>query len=142
MLELTLSFDQASYAVGTPIAARVTLRNAGPEPALVNTRLALNRSSAPRDFRDVSLVITTASGDRLDFLPKVNIGTPKDSYFKSLAPGEAVERSYALQDYFRLDQPGSYTAQATYQNQVDPTSGQPAWKGEVTSNPVSFTIKG
>ena len=141
MLELTFSLDQADIAAGTPVMARVTLRNNGPEPALVNGRLALNTPFAPLPFRDVSLTVTGPSGDGLDFLPKVNIGTPRDSYFRSLAPGDVVERTYALQDYYSFDQPGRYSIQATYQNQADPTTGQPAWKGEVTSNVASLVVQ-
>ncbi len=143
MLNLSLSLSKDTFRPDEPVEGTFTLRNAGAEPALVNARLGINTPHAPQEFRELALNVTGPAGQPLDFMARVNVGDPEDQDFKLLQPGESVESTYALSDYFLLEQPGAYQVHATYQNRSDPShaNGHAAWKGEVTSNPVTFTLQ-
>ena len=143
MPELSVAFDKTEYRPGDPIQVTFTLRNTEQTPVLVNGRLALNAPFAPPRYREVALTITAPSGQPLPFMAKLNLGGAQDKHFKLLQPGETVQHSYALRDYYRFDQPGAYTAEASYQNQAEPSQAgslQP-WKGELSAEPVSFTLQ-
>ena len=139
MLELTLELDKITYSSQDDIKTKVILKNSGDKPLLVNGRLALNSPDAPDEFREVSLLITNNIGDELPFSARVNIGEPKDKDFKELVSHQSIEREYSLRSVFELSKASKYSARAVYQNQADPSVGA-AWKGEVTSNTVSFTV--
>ncbi len=143
MLELTLNLNKAQFAAGEPITGRITLRNAGSDAVKVNGRLALNTPYAPEEMREIAFALSDPSGAPLDFQAKVNIGAPRDNQFKTLAPGEAIERSYNLAAYYDLAKPGTYAVQAVYQNQSEPESanGTNVWKGEVKSLVARFTVQ-
>ena len=144
MLDLTLSFNQATSRPNEPIEGHFTLRNAGDQAALVNKRLVLNSPYAPGEFRDLTVDVSGPEGKRLDFSARVNVGFPEDQDFKVLQPGESVAGTYELDGYFPLDQPGAYQAQATYHNQSEPSqaNGRTAWKGDVKSNTATFSVQG
>lgn len=144
MLQLSVDFDQDTYQPGDPVQGTFTLRNTGPEPVLVNGRLALNAAFAPPRYREVALTGTDPGGRPLQFVAKVNLGGAQDKHFKLLQPGEAVQHHYALRDYYRLAEAGTYSVQATYQNQAEPSqaNGHAAWKGELKSDPATFTLLG
>lgn len=143
MLDLTLSFNQATYRPNEPVEGTFTLRNAGDQPALVKARLGLNSPYAPAEFRDLTVEVSGPDGRRLDFDARVNIGFPEDQDFKVLQPGESLTGTHALEGFFALDQPGTYQAQATYHNQSEAkrANGLQAWTGEIQAAPVSFTIQ-
>ena len=142
MLQLTLELNKSTFAAGEPISGKITLRNTGPESVEVNGRMALNAPFSPRVFREVALALQDPSGAPMDFQARVNIGAPRDNHFKSLAPGEVTEKTYNLADYYAFDKPGTYTVQATYQNQSQPAepNGHAAWQGELTAPTVSFSV--
>ncbi len=143
MLELTLTLNQATFAPGQAINAQVRLRNAGREAVTVNGRLALNTPYAPEEMREIAFRLADPAGALLDFQVKVNVGEPADNEFKTLAPGEAIKRSYNLAKYFKVAFPGTFSVQAIYQNQSEPVSrpGQPVWKGEVASPVITFVVQ-
>lgn len=144
MLELSLSFNQDTYRPNEPVEGKFTLRNTGPEPALVNARLGINSPYAPDEFRELALDITGPAGQPLDFMARVNVGNPEDQDFKVLQAGASVEHTYTINYFFELVEPGAYQVRATYQNQSEPSqaNGHQAWKGEVQSNPATLTIQG
>ena len=142
MLEFTLTLNQITFAPGEPITGLVRLRNMDGEPATVNGRLALNTPYAPQGMREIAFRLTDPSGTPLEFQAKVNVGAPRDNHFKTLGPGEALERSYDLAQYYDFGQPGTYSVQAVYQNLSEPEAGHgPAvWQGEIESLPTTFTV--
>lgn len=141
MLDVTLSLDREAYAPGDPIVGKVVIKNIASTALVVNGRLAPHSTFAPSPFREVSFVVTDPSDADVEFGPRINRGYPKPDDFKQLMPGETLVREYAIQEYFALNSPGKYSIQAVYQNQSDPGNGTEAWKGEIESNVVSFTLE-
>jgi hypothetical protein len=141
MLELKVSLGQGPFHAGEEMGATVTLRNAGSEPVTVNGRLALNAAFAPKDYRDVALLVSDPQGAPVPFEAKVNIGSPAARDFKTLQPGEAVQHRYDLASFYDLQKPGTYSLQAVYQNQSEPGTGNgAAWKGELKSAVERLTV--
>src|SRR6185295_8777795 len=142
MLELTLNFDQDTVAPGEPIKGVVRLRNAGSQSVRVNGRLAINTPYAPEEMRDLAFTVNDPSGSVLDFQLKVNVGAPADDEFKTLPPGEAIEKQFDLARYYDLKQAGAYSVRAEYQNQSEPQSpsGAPIWKGALASPVEHITV--
>ncbi len=138
MLDLTLQFDQRTYAAQAEILATMRLTNTGSQPELVNARLAFNSPGMPPVFREVHLAFTEATSPA-PWVVMIRIGEPEDVDFKTLAPGQSAEHTYNLRQYYNL-KPGHYTVQATYENEADPSTGS-AWKGSLNSKPVSFELK-
>src|SRR5262245_28254924 len=114
MLELTLQFDQSSYAPQAEVLATLRLTNASGQPQLVNARLALNSPGMPAAFRDVYLEFSQAPVPPI-WSVMIRIGEPEEADFRTLAPGEAMEHRYPLRQYYDLP-PGRYTVQAAYEN--------------------------
>jgi len=143
MLELNLSFSQDTFQSDERVEGRVTLRNAGDAPTVVNTRLALNSPYAPVPYRDLALSVSGPGGEALPFMARINVGDPADKHFRLLQPGESVSGTYPISEYYELQQPGTYQVQATYQNQAEPSrlNGHPVWTGAVQSNTATFTLK-
>lgn len=140
MLKLGLTLNQERFALGQPIPGRLVLQNAGDEPLLVNSRLAINKSFAPAPYREVYFTLDDPSGKAVDFMLKINIGEPSGEDFKELAPGESVERSFDLDMYYALERTGEYSLQAFYENHAEPDDGRKVWTGKVKSDPVSFAL--
>lgn len=141
MLKLALTLEAERFTVGQTIPAELVLQNAGDEPVLVNSRLTINKAFAPAPYREVYFVLDDPSGNPVDFLLKINIGEPQGDDFKELQPGETVERAFDLDMYYALEQPGTYSLQAIYENHAEPDDGRKVWTGKVKSDPVSFEIE-
>lgn len=141
MLEFTLSMDREVYIPGESIVGKLTLRNTGSEPVVVNSRLVVNSPFAPQPLRDVIVTLTDRSGAVAKFAAVVDVGMLEDQDYASLNPGETFERSLSIDLFYALERPGTYSVQALYQNDADPGDGRRAWKGELTSNAVTFTLE-
>ena len=130
---------QTTSARASQPRATIRLVNAGDAAIIVNKRFALNYSDAAAYECEIKLMIHNPAGDELPFTSRVNIGDPADRHFAELGPGQSLAREYALERTYDVSAPGRYTIQALYQNQTDPSIG-PAWKGELTSNTVTFEV--
>jgi hypothetical protein len=135
MLNLTITLSASDFTLSQPITGTVSLVNPGSDPQTANTRLAINRASAPAPFRDVVLTLTGPDGATLPFAARVNIGAPKEKDFSVLAPGATVERHFDLARLFQLTAPGPYALTATYHN-----AHAPGWQGEVQADTVHFRL--
>ena len=142
MLELTLTLNQDTFGPREPILGQLRLRNGGSEAVKVNGRLAINTPYAPEEMRDIAFAVSDPAGVVLDFQLKVNVGEPADDEFKTLQPGEVIERRFDLARYYDLGRPGVYSVRVEYQNQSEPQSpnGTPVWKGAVASPVMQFVI--
>jgi hypothetical protein len=140
MLKLALTLDQERIALGQPIHGKLSLQNAGDAPQLVNCRLTINKSFAPAVFREVYFTLNDPSGKPVDFMLKINIGEPRADDFRELAAGESAETEFDLDMYYMLEQPGTYSLQANYENHAQPDDGREAWTGKVKSDPVEFAL--
>ena len=91
---------------------------------------------------DVYYVIIDPTGEEAVFAARVRVGPPEADDFIYLGPGETTSQSHILTMwYFIPSTPGEYTVHAIYRNYHDPGNGEEAWKGEITSNVVHFTIE-
>jgi hypothetical protein len=140
MLKLVLTLDEERIALGQPIHGKLSLQNGGDDPLLVNSRLTINKSFAPAPFREVYLTLNDPSGKPVEFMLKINIGEPRPNDFSELAPGDYAEKEFDLDMYYLLEQPGSYSLQAVYENHAEPGDGRKAWTGKVKSDPVEFVL--
>jgi hypothetical protein len=135
-----MTTESDKFRKGGSIPVKVLLKNTGPDPLLINNRLALNAPTAPALYREIAFTVTDPNGKPVYFGARVNIGRPDSRHFKELGPGETIERVYDLKGYYKFETPGQYTLQASYQNQSDGVNGHEPWKGEVKSNVGSLTI--
>jgi hypothetical protein len=135
VLRLRLEIDDQNVAT-------VVLENAGGAPVLVNGRMAVNSSHAPRPYREVRVEVTGPRGERHGSSTKVRIGAPGAGDAVLLAPGESRSATIDLVRSHGLVEPGSYEARAYYASAplADPT-GKPVWTGETASEPVRFTLR-
>ncbi len=140
MLEFTLSLNRETYSLGEAIAFKLTLRNSGLDPQVVNTRMVVNSPLAPAPVRDVEVTVTDASGAVARFTAIIEVRILEDQDYVELKPGEMVERSFSLDLFYALERPGSYSVQAAYQSETDPGDGRAAWKGRLDSNVVTLTL--
>lgn len=140
MLSLSISLPRASFGPAEQIELTAVLANTGSAPLLVNGRLALNDPTAPAAFRELALRISRAGGAALPFDARINLGAPREGNFRLLEPGQQVERSYELRNYYGLT-PGSYTVEAVYENRQEfAREGQRAWQGEVGAHAITFEV--
>jgi hypothetical protein len=141
MLKFTLSLDKNTYRIGEPIQASLKLTNIGSDPIIVNRRLILNVSFAPPETRDCYLFIMGPHGQLIDFNSSVQVAQLKSNDFVILGSNAMIQRTYAnLLDFYDIAEPGKYSIQAVYVNQMDPDSRK-AWKGTLRSNIVYFLIE-
>src|SRR6185436_17092577 len=115
MLELSMTTESDTYRKGGSIPVKVQLKNTGPEPVLINNRLALNAPTSPAPYREIAFTVKDPTGKPVFFGARVNIGRPEAKHFKELGPGETIEKVFDLKGYDKLDAPGQYSIQASYQ---------------------------
>ena len=142
MLTLILELERETYQSGDAIPVMLVLTNLGHENLLVNSRMAPNHPHAPDSQRDIVFVITSPSGQKMQLNKFINMRAPKEDDFIILAAGETVERSINLEQIFSFVETGEYSIQAIYQNKADPGTDESAWKGEISSEKVTFTVEG
>ena len=139
MLEFLLGLDGETYENSSAPQATFTLKNNGAQPVLVIKWLTLNHPDELDECRQVHLLLRNSAGTELEFAARVEVGEMSEGDFLELAPGQSIQYTYNLEEYFNLTRPEQYTAQAVYQNSLDPGYG-PAWKGTLTSNTVAFKL--
>jgi hypothetical protein len=139
-LSLTLSLSKSTYQLGEDIHASIRLKNIGSEDVVVNKRMALNFFAAPEELRDITFIITGATGETIPFSARVYVRpiTPND--FIVLAPGESIDSSYNIGKMYDLKKSGSFIIYAVYQNVINTGNNAKAWKGELTSNSERLEI--
>jgi hypothetical protein len=121
---------------------RVVLRNISDCPLWVNQRLAVNHPASPPHFREVDFLIRDAYGQVAEFVTKIRVGFPRREDFIELPPGERVERSLNLADYYALEESEEYEVEAIYENYFVPEElrGSPVWTGRLVSRPLRLTL--
>jgi hypothetical protein len=149
-LATDVQLPHTTFTARTPIPITVSIRNSSSRTITVNRRMAVNDINAPAAARDIAFDIRAASGKAVPFRWDVKIGPPESGDFGQLGPGRTEAATVDLADQFFLDQPGSYTVTAIYENlargPIDPDKPDAgakdvgAVRGRVASKPVKFTI--
>lgn len=140
---LTLSLQTGDFLEPAPpedVAVTLTLTNAGPAPALVNTRLLVN---APDRSHEIVFLVVGPDKKPRRFLALVNAALESGTW-KVLQPGERVFTIARLGRLFDLSAKGLYSVQAVYenaQNAAPDVSSLSAWRGRVASPVVRFEVK-
>jgi len=141
-LKFSVYFDKTEYKKTDPININFKLENKGKTDIYVNKRFYINSKDAPREQREVYLLVTSPSGEKLPCKISHETGLPKTDYFVLLKPGEEVslERKRNIKYYFDFNTPGKYKIIAVYQNIYGKEIGIDAFKDKIESNPVTIEI--
>jgi hypothetical protein len=139
-LELDLETDHDIYKKGADITANLYLSNTQQDPILVNKRMGIYFLET-RDLGEVAFIITAPSSKEISYGARGLESYPEDGDYSDLGPGQTISRSYILNRYYYFfDEIGQYSIQAVYHNYRDPSDGRIAWKGEIRSDIIHFTI--
>ncbi|HNW38913.1 MAG TPA: hypothetical protein PL125_05425 [Candidatus Omnitrophota bacterium] len=141
-LKFSLILEKTEYAPDEPVKVIFTLKNLGATAVVVNQRFYISSQKVPGNQREVYFELTSPSGGKLPCQHFYETGYPKTDYFKLLAPGEEAKSEYPrdLKAYFDILEPGTYTAEAVYQNVFGAEIGLDVFSGQLVSEPVKFTI--
>ena len=140
-LSLTLLPIDRPLPKGQLPSAIIRLSNDGDDMILVNGRMLLVPAGSPGTINELNLFVVGPPGSFSLKRFAVNAGQARAENFIGLAPGQYIERDYVLNDYFYYDQPGQYTAKATYHNEIAfESSGYKSWQGDLESNVVNFEM--
>lgn len=115
-LEFSISLAKKKFGTGDPISVRMTLRNVGDKPIMVNKRFLVNDRPAPPEDRDVYFTIKMPGGTTAEFAWDLKVGFPEANDFRKLKPGKAVSGKADINDLYFLSETGKYVVKATYQN--------------------------
>jgi len=126
-----------------PIEVKVSLTNKGEERVLVNRRMAVGyENSLSRE-----LYLQLERVDRPEDLEYIEYDinrdfSPSDDY-RWLGPGESVNTTFDLMDFYHLTKPGTYRLTAYYQADEElADTPDEIYPGTVKSDPVIVKIVG
>jgi hypothetical protein len=138
--QLELQIDvNPDYKLGEDIRVTLFLVNNQEESIMVNKRMGLNVGEGY--FGEVYFIITSPSGQEVNFFADLDYHHIASSDFTDLEPGESLSHSYELNQYFApFDEIGKYSIQGIYYNYSQPDDGRTAWTGEIRSDIVHFTV--
>ncbi|MCK5556942.1 MAG: hypothetical protein KAJ01_01095 [Candidatus Hydrogenedentes bacterium] len=142
-LKFSISLDKTEYKKTDQIYVNFTLKNEGKKPVYVNKRFHINTEDSPKEEKEVYLIVTAPSGEKLTCREKpYDTGFPKTDYFVLLKRNEEAvsERKKRLKIYFDIKEPGTYTVAAVYKNVYGKEIGVEAFQGELKSDPVTMKI--
>jgi len=142
-LKFSLKLDKTEYKGQEPVNAIFALENKGQEPVLVNKRFYIGLGSPDQQYQgEVTLKITSPSGQEIPCKFSYAIGLPKTDYFELLQPNKKVASEYPrnLRGYFSFEESGVYKVIAVYQNIFGKEIGLDVFKDKLTSELASFKI--
>jgi hypothetical protein len=141
-LKFSLVLEKTQYSSEDPININFSLKNLGPSPVMVNQRFYISAQSAAKNQKEVYFELTSPTGAKLLCQHFYETGYPKTEYFKLLAPNEEARSEYPrnLKGFFEINEPGTYTLVAVYQNVFGSEIGLDTFKEQLVTEPVKFTI--
>lgn len=141
-LKLVLTMEKKLYSTKDAVSVMVTIQNTGPRHTIIKKRLVLNNSFLDSEHCDLYFKIVSPTGETLDFVFLKNVGPLNAWDFMMLDANESFSRVFVdLRDDYWLQTAGSYSIYAVYRNTSDREDGKYAWKGELVSNELTFTIQ-
>lgn len=141
-LKFSISLDKAEYKKTEQIYVNFTLKNEGKKPVYINKRFHINTEDSPEEEKEVYLIVTDPSGEKLPYKNTYDTGIPRTDYFVLLKRSEEAvsERKKNLKIYFDIKEPGTYTVTAVYKNVYGKEIGVDAFEGELKSAAVTIKI--
>jgi hypothetical protein len=138
-LILSLEIGKEVYQLGEPIQASLSITNISNFDVVVKRRMAVNTWSEVVTRRDVVFIIKDLTGQISSYSSRSHIDPVEEGDFILLQAGDKVEQKYNLDSLYNIDKYGTYSVFAIYQNSSDPKNAT-AWRGELVSNVILFTI--
>ncbi|HEV8630578.1 MAG TPA: hypothetical protein VGV61_09705 [Thermoanaerobaculia bacterium] len=128
---LRLSVDQHTTELHTPFTVKVMLENPNQQPLFANGRLAL--------AGEVWFEIKGAGGKEALYISAAVAPRATAADLIEVAPGKSLSRRYDLSSPYSIEDPGTYSLRAKYQNQIATDSrGRSAWTGVLFSEWHTF----
>jgi hypothetical protein len=138
-LSFTINLDKATYHKGDTVKCIMTLTNNSNKNLVINNRFLVNRPLSPHE---ISFEFIGPDMKPVTFISKINASSQSKKYIV-LKPGNSQTKTYQLTEDFELTGTGNYSVTAYYNNRFDAPASlkmSSAWKGNLISNKVSFTI--
>ena len=140
-LKFSVSLDKAEYKKSEQIYVSFELENEGKKQVYVNKRFHINTEGSPKEEKEVYLIVTGPSREKLPCKNTYDTGLPRTDHLALLKRGEKAvsEGKKNLKIHFDIKEPGTYTVMAVYKNVYGKEIGVDAFEGELKS--ASVTIK-
>ena len=141
-IKFTATLDKMEYKTDEPIIITLTLKNESKGAIYVNKRFEIGPEVVAKQKRDICLLVTSPSGEKLASPNNYEAGLPKSDDFVLLEPGKEVksESPRNLRGFFEFNEPGIYKVVAVYQNFFGPEIGLEVFRDQLTSQPISFKV--
>lgn len=142
-LEFRVTVDHTTFKSRTEaVMMTYVIANHGQAPVWINRRFYINSEEMPSDGREVSLEVTSSTGERLPGTYAHETGLPKSDDFVLVQPGDDVtsERPRDLRNFVDLTTPDTYTVAAVYHNVFGKELGLAVFDGRLVAEPISITI--
>jgi hypothetical protein len=139
-LMLETNVEKTKYQSSDPILVSVKLTNTGDNDVVINQRMAINYSSAPKSLREITFTVTGPSGENIPFTAKTNVRRVKTEDLVVLSPGETIEKVYDINLFYNIKNTGVYSISAIYQNSIEIDKNDLTWKDKVISNTTTFEV--
>jgi hypothetical protein len=140
-LSLSLIPGDKTFTKGHLPDAKLRLKNEGTDEVVVNSRMLLAPKGYPSRVTEMALSIEGPPGSFNQKRYAINAGVAKAENFVRLLPGEYIDKTYKLDDYFYYDIAGQYKIKAKYHNEIEyKIMGNKSWRGDLESNELNFEI--
>ena len=141
-IEFAILPEKDECKLEEPIYVNFKLQNKDKSAVYVNKRFYLGSEDAPKEKKEVFLIITSPSSTKLPCKYSYETGLPKCEYFELLEPGKEVTSEFKrdLRAYFDFTQAGTYQIVAVYQNVYGKEIGLDTFRDKVVSQPISIKI--
>jgi hypothetical protein len=136
-MKFEIAMVKPRFLLGEPVFVRSYLFNFGEEMINVNARMA----ASPGTSGEIVFDLSGASGRKIPFSARINIGKPEVEHFVNVLPYSGVGRQTEISFFYPLRKAGKYTLKARYTNHWDGSEfGLETWTGSLDSNEVTFEL--
>jgi hypothetical protein len=140
-VELAVWVERNVVRPGEETPIEVTLTNRGDSPVVLNSRLGMGYP----EFADRDLYCEIRTGQQpylgyQAFMMDYHRKELGEQFFRRIEPGESLRKTFDLQEWYRLVQPGDYVVWMVY----DPERYAPhpeAVAGPIPSQAVTITVR-
>lgn len=141
-LQLKVVSERSVAEPGEEMPIEVTLANRGKSAVVVNSRLAMGYpDSTERELyceiqEQDNGIYRGYQSFRVDYHRK----SLSEKFFKKLEPGDSLRKTFDLQFWYRLTQPGVYKVRLIYDPEISPLYPEAA-RVVIASPPITITVR-